>query len=126
MLKSVLVISLLVLGAADLAGPRPSNAKWKADQKKAADSAAAGAADDAKMAAVNKVVSMLEDLQAQVLAEGEAEAIKTGKDDKESLTADIKKFSKQRDDLDKKISRLKDAIKKAEDEIEKTTKESDA
>merc|ERR1719218_295389 len=75
------------------------------------------------MAAVNKVVSMLEDLQLQVLAEGEAEAatynkfacfckttqkeksksIKTGKDDKASLSADIKKFSKQRDALDKKI-----------------------
>merc|ERR1719223_2134989 len=66
------------------------------------------------MAAVDKVVSMLEDLQLQVLAEGEAEAatynkfacfckttqneksdaINTGKDDKSSLTADINKFSK--------------------------------
>merc|ERR1719265_2761249 len=65
------------------------------------------------MAAVNKVVQMLEDLQAQVLAEGEAEAatynkfacfckttqkdksdsIATGKTDKESLMADIKKFT---------------------------------
>merc|ERR1719504_320155 len=133
MLKSALVLSLLVLGAAD-AGPRPSNAKWKADQQKAADSAAAGAADDAKMAAVNKVVSMLEDLQAQVLAEGEAEAatynkfacfckttqndksdaIKTGKDEKTSLTADINKFTKQRDGLDKKIAGLASDIEKAE------------
>merc|ERR1719504_314859 len=123
MLKSALVLSLLVLGAAD-AGPRPSNAKWKADQAKKADSAAAGAADDAKMAAVNKVVSMLEDLQAQVLAEGEQEAatynkfacfckttqndktdsIKTGKDSKAELTATINKLAKKRDNLDDDIA----------------------
>merc|ERR1719191_136714 len=83
------------------------------------------------MAAVDKVVSMLEDLQLQVLAEGEAEAatynkfacfckttqkeksesIKTGKDDKASLQADIEKYSKERDELDKQIADLKDAIK---------------
>merc|ERR1719191_1596939 len=88
------------------------------------------------MAAVDKVVSMLEDLQLQVLAEGEAEAatynkfacfckttqkqksesIATGKSDKESLSADIKKFSKQRDDLDDEISKLQGLIKKAEKE----------
>merc|ERR1719182_384215 len=98
------------------------------------------------MAAVNKVVSMLEDLQLQVLAEGEAEAatynkfacfckttqkdkseaIKTGKSEKESLSADIKKLSKQRDDLDDKIAKLQEAIKKAEDAMEKRTKKSDA
>ena len=43
-----------------------------------------------------------------------SEAIKTGKDDKSSLSADIKKLSKQRDDLDVKIGKLQDAIKKAE------------
>merc|ERR1719181_2310555 len=98
------------------------------------------------MAAVNKVASMLEDLQLQVLAEGEAEAatynkfacfckttqkeksdaIKTGKDDKASLSADIKKLSKERDDLDTKISALKDDIKKAEDAMKKATEKSDA
>merc|ERR1719178_654052 len=98
------------------------------------------------MAAVDKVVSMLEDLQLQVLAEGEAEAatynkfacfckttqkdkseaIKTGKSEKESLSADIKKFSKQRDDLDTKIGKLQAAIKKAEEAMDKRTKESDA
>merc|ERR1719305_1395109 len=98
------------------------------------------------MAAVDKVVSMLEDLQLQVLAEGEAEAatynkfacfckttqkekseaIKTGKDDKASLSADIKKLSKERDDLDDKIAKLQKAIKKAEDEMDKATKKSDA
>merc|ERR1740138_1655818 len=98
------------------------------------------------MAAVDKAVSMLEDLQLQVLAEGEAEAatynkfacfckttqkekseaIKTGKDDKASLSADIKKLSKERDDLDDKISKLKDEIKDAEDKMKKATEKSDA
>merc|ERR1719231_1684590 len=93
------------------------------------------------MAAVDKVISMLEDLQLQVLAEGESEAatynkfacfckttqkekteaIKTGKSDKSSLSADIKKFSKQRDDLDKKIADLQEDIKKAEGEMKKAT-----
>merc|ERR1719331_3818335 len=98
------------------------------------------------MAAVNKVVSMLEDLQAQVLAEGEAEAatynkfacfckttqkdksnaIKTGKDDKTSLTADITKLSKERDALDKKISGLEADIEKAEKKMKAATDKSDA
>merc|ERR1719399_755280 len=125
---------------------RPTNEEWKAGQKEKADEKAAAAADQAKMAAVDKVVSMLEDLQLQVLAEGEAEAatynkfacfckttqkdkseaIKTGKSEKESLSADIKKLSKQRDDLDDKIAKLQEAIKKAEDAMEKRTKKSDA
>merc|ERR1719183_1378675 len=104
---------------------------WEKDQKDIEDKEAAAGADQAKMAAVDKVVSMLEDLQLQVLAEGEAEAatynkfacfckttqkekseaIKTGKSDKTSLTADIKKYSKQRDALDKKINDLANAIK---------------
>merc|ERR1719407_152074 len=98
------------------------------------------------MAAVDKVVSMLEDLQLQVLAEGEAEAatynkfacfckttqkakseaIKTGKDDKASLSADIKKLSKERDDLDTKIGELQEDIKKAETAMKKATDKSDA
>merc|ERR1719271_2140641 len=98
------------------------------------------------MAAVDKVVCMLEDLQLQVLAEGEAEAatynkfacfckttqkekseaIKEGKSEKESLSADIKKFSKQRDDLDKKIAKLAGEIKKSEGIQEKATTASDA
>merc|ERR1719162_2225733 len=98
------------------------------------------------MAAVDKVVSMLEDLQLQVLAEGEAEAatynkfacfckttqndksdsIKTGKDDKTSLSADIEKYTKQRDALDKKISGLEDDIEKAEKEMKAANEKSDA
>merc|ERR1719399_448862 len=125
---------------------RPTNEEWKAGQKEKADEKAGAAADQAKMAAVDKVVSMLEDLQLQVLAEGEAEAatynkfacfckttqkekseaIKEGKSEKESLSADIKKFSKQRDDLDKKIAKLAEEIKKSEGRQEKATTASDA
>ena len=47
---------------------RPSNKEWKADQQAKADEKAAAAADQSKMAAVDKVVSMLEDLQLQVLS----------------------------------------------------------
>merc|ERR1719162_1779370 len=98
------------------------------------------------MAAVDKVVSMLEDLQLQVLAEGEAEAatynkftcfckttqndksssIKTGKDDKTSLSADIAKYSKQRDALDKKIAGLERDIEKAEKAMKNANDKSDA
>merc|ERR1719181_1395627 len=98
------------------------------------------------MAAVDKVVSMLEDLQLQVLAEGEAEAatynkfacfckttqkdksesIKSGKSEKSSLSADIEKFSKQRDELDKKIADLTTNIKDSEKKQSDATKESDA
>merc|ERR1719272_2041650 len=138
------VIVIFAIGAA--VAQRPTNKEWKADQQKAADAKGAAGADHSKMAAVDKVVSMLEDLQLQVLAEGEAEAatynkfacfckttqkdksgaIKTGKDDKTSLTADIKKLSKQRDDLDTKISKLVAEIKKAEGEMKKATGKSNA
>jgi len=121
-------------------------ADYKADKAKAAGDKAAAGAVQAKMAAVDKVVSMLEDLQLQVLAEGEAEAatynkfacfckttqkdksesIKSGKSEKSSLSADIEKFSKQRDDLDKKIADLTTNIKDSEKKQSDATKESDA
>jgi hypothetical protein len=139
------IVLLSLLACSTASDPRPSNEDWKAKQEANADAKAAAGADDAKMAAVNKVVSMLEDLQAQVLAEGEAEAatynkfacfckttqndkseaIKTGKDDKSSLTADINKFTKQRDDLDKKISGLESDIEKAEKAMKAATEKSD-
>jgi len=139
----VIVLAALVVCSA-VAGP--TNKEWKEGQEKKAGDKAAEAANEQKMAAVNKVVSMLEDLQIQVLAEGEAEAatynkfacfckttqgdksdsIKTGKDDKTSLTADIKKFSKQRDDLDGKIAGLVADIKAAEKQMKEATEKSDA
>jgi len=146
MMRCVIVLSLIVAGAAAAPPTGPTNAEWKASQQKAADDKAAGAADDAKGAAVQKVVSMLEDLQAQVLAEGEAEAatynkfacfckttqkdksasIKTGKDDKTSLTADIGKYTKQRGDLDTKIAGLEEDIEKAEKKMKEATDKSNA
>jgi hypothetical protein len=127
-------------------GADPDYKTWKEGKAKDKADADAAAADQSKMAAVDKVVSMLEDLQLQVLAEGEqeaatynkfacfckttqkekSEAIKTGKDDKTSLTADIEKLSKERDDLDEKITKLAKAIKDAEGKMEKATKKSDA
>jgi len=131
LLVSAILLSAIVAGTAI---ERPTNEEWKKQQQAKKDAAGAEGAKDAKMAAVNKVVQMLEDLQAQVLAEGEAEAatynkfacfckttqkdksdsIATGKTDKESLMADIKKFTKQREALDKKIADHEDNIEKAE------------
>jgi len=48
--------------------------EWKEKQATEAKAAAGQAAREAKMAAVNKVTTMLEDLKSQVLDEGEAEA----------------------------------------------------
>jgi len=140
-MRSVIIIFALVASAS--AGP--TNKEWKAEQAKAAADKAAAGASQSKMAAVDKVVSMLEDLQLQVLAEGEAEAatynkfacfckttqkdksksIKTGKTDKTSLQMDIEKYSKARDGLDKKIAKLEDDIETAEKAMEKATKASD-
>jgi len=142
MLRTLVVISLIAACAAQA----PTNAEWKAKQAAAADSKAAAGANQAKMAAVDKVVSMLEDLQLQVLAEGEAEAatynkfacfckttqkaksgaIKTGQTDKTSLTADLNKFAKQRDGMDKKIATLEKDIEKNEKALKVKTDESDA
>jgi len=140
------VVLLALVATASAAAPRPSNEEWKADQAKAEQGSKDAAADQSKMAAVDKVVSMLEDLQLQVLAEGEAEAatynkfacfckttqndksssIKTGKDDKTSLSADIAKYSKQRDALDKKIAGLERDIEKAEKAMKNANEKSDA
>jgi len=93
------------------------------------------------MAAVNKVITMLEDLSAQVLAEGEKEAagynkfacfckdttqeksdaITKGEDDKSDLTARIESLNEKRDDLDEKIEQLTDDIATAEKELAEAT-----
>jgi len=139
---SVVVICALLVSAS--AGP--TNAEWKAKQADAAQADKDAAAAGAKTAAVDKVVSMLEDLQLQVLAEGEAEAatynkfacfckttqkaksdaINSGKTDKDSLEEDIKKYSANRDDLDTKISELTARIKLSEEDQKKATTKSDA
>jgi hypothetical protein len=130
----------------DKSSQRPTLDEWEEGQDNITQDADAKAAKQAKMAAVDKVVSMLEDLQLQVLAEGEAEAatynkfacfcrttqkdktlaIKTGKDDKASLSADISKYIKERDALDKKIGELQEEIKEALKKLKIATEESDA
>merc|ERR1719284_111258 len=107
-------------------------------EQKAAEAAekAAAKAKEAKMAAFNKVVTMLEDLNAQVLAEGEKEAatynkfacfckdttaekvaaIEKGKDDKSNLEIKIAMHSFKRFDLDDLIAKLLKDIKLAEKE----------
>ena len=53
---------------------RPNLTEWKEGQANASEAVAANVAKEAKMAAVNKVVTLLTDLRTQVLAEGETEA----------------------------------------------------
>jgi len=122
---------------------RPSMKEWKEKESDKAAKADAQAARDAKMAAVNKVVIMLEDLQKQILAEGEKEAatynkfscfckdttaektdaIEEGRDQKNDLTAKIEKLSDKRDNLDKKIGKLNGEIKDLEKEMNDAKKE---
>jgi cell division protein FtsB len=100
---------------------------------------------NAKQAAVTKVVEMLENLQREVVEEGEKEAvsydkfacfcksmtikktraIKKGKDEKEELSAEIEKLSKERDALDKKITKLNEEIEKTEKEMAAAKAKSD-
>jgi hypothetical protein len=145
-LGSVLFFSAIVASNAFLnAGvqpERPTLKEWEQGQKNISEGTQAEVAKQAKMAAVDKVIQMLEDLQLQVLAEGEAEAatynkfacfckttqkektiaIKTGRDDKASLSADIERLTKEREALAKKIVILQEDIKKAEEEMEKAKK----
>ena len=83
--------------------------KGKADDAKAAE---AKANRDKKLAAVNKVITMLDDLSAQVLAEGETktEAIKKGTDEQTSLNRE--KLDELINELTKKVEEAEKAIKK--------------
>jgi chromosome segregation ATPase len=128
---------------ATVAHGRPTLDEYK--QGKADDAAASEAErkNQAKMAAVNKVITMLEDLQAQVLAEGEKEAasynkfacfckdsttekneaITKGTDDKASLTTTITDLNEKRDDLDEDIAALEEDIETTQSELDKATGE---
>jgi len=128
---------------ATVAHGRPTLDEYK--QGKADDAAASEAErkNQAKMAAVNKVITMLEDLQAQVLAEGEKEAasynkfacfckdsttekneaITKGTDDKASLTTTITDLNEKRDDLDEDIEALEEDIETTQSELDKATEE---
>ena len=117
--------------------PRPSLDEYKASKAAEAADKDASAATAKKGGAVDKAIAMLESLQEQVLAEGEAEAatynkfscfckdttsdkakaIEEGSDEKSSLTAEIGDLQSDRDGLDTSIQKKQDDIKKAEDEI---------
>jgi septal ring factor EnvC (AmiA/AmiB activator) len=95
------------------------------------------------MAAVNKVITMLEDSQAQVLKEGEEEAasynkfacfckdttkdktesINKGTDDDERLSTSIEDKNSHRNDLDDEIKDLEEEIESEESEMKEATKE---
>lgn len=132
--RTIVAFAIVASVAVNAADPRPSLEEWEKGQDNITAAKDADAAKQAKMAAVEKVVAMLEDLQLQVLAEGEqeaatynkfacfckttqkdkTEAIKTGKDSKASLSAEITKLSDERDALDTKIAEFLEEIKKAE------------
>ena len=104
----------------------PTKDEWKADQADKAAKKDAKAADDAKLAAVNKVVDMMTDLHTKVTKEGEDEAatylefkrfcddtslaknnaIEAGTDKKESLEAAIDAGEARKKDLEDKIAEL--------------------
>jgi len=133
------VIALALFGAA---AQRPTNKEWKKDQADNEAKAAQAAADQGKMAAVDKVVSMLESLSKKVQAEGEeeaasynkfacfckdgqrekTEAIESEKDAKASLTADINKLSAGRKADDKAIAGFEKDIKDTNSDMDAATK----
>jgi len=141
----LLVVSLVMTGCAAAtttgAPKRPTLAEHKAAKAAAAKAAQGEAAKDAKMAAVNKVITLLEDLRKQVLQEGEDEAktynefacwvkttmkakqdaIKKGKDDKTSLSAAITKLSSTRKSIDTKIGVLEKDLADAQGAMKAAT-----
>jgi len=134
-------LSLVLL--ATVAEARPTLDEYKEGKKNDAADSEAERQNQAKMAAVNKVITMLEDLQTQVLAEGEKEAatyntfacfckdttkeksdaITKGTDDKASLTTTITDLSEKRDNLDEEIADLEEDLETTQSELDKATKE---
>jgi len=129
---------LLVAGLALVSvAQRPSKDEHNQGKKDDADAAAAASANEAKMAAVNKVVQLLEDLQKQVLAEGEKEvltynkfacfckdttnektdAIQRGTDEVFTLSSTIEELAEKRNGLDTTIADLLASIEQHETEI---------
>lgn len=134
--------TLFAIAATVAAQSKPSLDDYKKGKQDEKDAAAAKAARDKKLAAVNKVVKMLEDLQTQVLAEGEkeaasyekfacfckdttaekTEAIQKGTDEQSTLATEINKQTVKRDGQDEKIEKITKEIKEAEEEMDKATK----
>jgi len=122
---------------------RPTREEHEASKAEEQAEKDAVAKKEAKMAAVNKVIQLLEDVQTKVLSEGEKEAatynefacfckdmtvekrdaITKGEDDKTSLTSKIGDCQDQRDELDTTIETLTDEIKEEEEKLAKETKE---
>jgi len=104
--------------------------KYKESKKNATAAASAEAAVEAKMTAVDKVISMMKNLRSQVTSEGSTEAdlydkfacfckdtqeektaaISKGTDDSQELTARINELASNRDTLDTTIASLETAI----------------
>jgi len=134
-----LLVSIVACAAQD--GPTLDD--YKQGKKDAAEDKAAVAARDKKLAAVNKVITMMTDLQTQVLAEGEKESasynkfacfckdttaeksasIQKGTDDKDSLESTIGDLNTKRDELDDKIGDLEKDIEDLTKAMAKSTKE---
>jgi len=108
----------------------PTLDEYKEGKANASAASAAAAAVEAKMSAVDKVITMMKDLRTKVLTEGTTEAdlynkfscfckdtqeektaaIKKGEDDSEELTTTINKLASDRDTLDTTISTLESDI----------------
>lgn len=136
-----LVFFATVAGAAGQG--RPTLEEHEASKAEEQAEKDAAAKNKAKMAAVNKVIQLLEDVQTKVLGEGEKEAatynefacfckdmtvdkrdaITKGEDDKTALISKIGDCEDQRDEMDTTIETLTEDIKEAEEELEKETKE---
>jgi len=138
---------LATFALAGVAYASPSSGPTLAEHKegKAAAAAATAAAqkNEAKMAAVNKVITMMSDLQKQVLDEGEkeaasyekfacfckdtttekTEAITKGTDEQTALVADLGSWSANRDALDASIIAIQKIIKETENAMSKSAKE---
>lgn len=136
---SKFVRTALLLGGAARASAMVNKTKADYMHEKAAEAAAAAAekANEAKRAAFEKVATMLDNLQAQILEEGEKEAatynkfacfckdttkdkvaaIEAGKDDKATIETDINSLSLKRGELDTQIADAQTAIEGAEAEM---------
>merc|ERR1719271_1069743 len=140
MLARAFLLAFLVIAAVPaLAQERPSREEWEAGQADAAAAKGAAAAKQSKMAAVDKVITMLEDLQTSVAKEGEDEswtynkfacfckdttgeksdAITAGEAKSAGLSAFIENRAADRDGLDEKIAGLIADIKEAQEAMEK-------
>jgi len=117
---------------------RPTLEEWQAQEAATAKAAKEAADKDSKMAAVSKVVDLLESLRSKILEEGEEEAkayntfacfckdtsaeksgaIQSGTDEANNLLAKVNQLSSKRIQLDTDIADFQGKIKKAEDDME--------